>query len=107
MNTITVYRSSQNVNRLRLLNDGTPHVFTGLSIVELRLDTGVNLSSETYTTEIIPELSPTGVITLKLGLIDDIFVSRVYTAALLTTEPPDTIGIYWGMFRIRAIEELS
>lgn len=107
MNTITVYVSSANTNKLRVLESGSPHDFPPLTKVEIRLDSGISLTSDDYPAEIVAETSPEGVVTLALGLIPGVFTTRVYTAALLTTEPPITVPYYWGMFRIRAIEEPS
>lgn len=103
--TIIVYSKSNNQNILRLLDKEQPVDLERVSKIELRLDTGTSLSSEDYPLEISWAVGsdPLGLVYLKLGSL--FFATRIYTAELMVYDNINTLGIFWGFFRIRAIEE--
>ena len=105
--TIIVYSQSSNRNILRLLDKGEAVILDSTTKIELRLDTGDVLSSDTYPTAISWAIDPDprGLVYLRLGEL--FFSSRIYTAELMVFDPVNTLGIFWGFFRIRAIEEPS
>ena len=103
--TIVVYSKSNNRNTLRLLDKESPVNLEETTKIELRLDDGSVLSSEFYPSQISWSTppDPNGLVYLALGSL--FFTTRIYTVELLVFDPENTLGIFFGLFRIRAIEE--
>jgi hypothetical protein len=103
--TITVYSKSNNLNTLRVLDKGTPVVLDDVTKIELRLDTGEVLSSDDYPTQITwsTGVEPAGLIYLRLGELP--FITKIYTAELMIFDAVNTLGLFFGYFRMRGIEE--
>ena len=103
--TIIVYSQSSNRNILRLLDKDVPVILDSTTKIELRLDTGDTLSSIDYPTAISWAIDPDprGLVYLNLGTL--FFTTRTYTVELMVFDPLNPLGIFWGFFRIRAIEE--
>lgn len=103
--TIIVYSQSSNRNTLRLLDREIPVNLTLTTKTELRLDTGDILSSEDYPTAISWAVGtePRGLVYLSLGQL--FFTTRTYTIELMVFDDLNPLGIFWGYFRVRAIEK--
>ena len=105
--TIIVYSQSSNQNILRLLDKEVPVLLDTVTKIELRLDTDEILSSVTTPSAIswATGSDPRGLVYLKLGQL--FFATRTYTSELMVFDPANPLGVFWGFFRIRAIEERS
>lgn len=105
--TIIVYSQSSNRNMLRLLDKNQPVLLDSVTKIELRLDSGDTLSSESYPLSISWATGDDtrGLIYLRLGEL--FFTTRTYTSELMVFDPINPLGVFWGFFRIRAIEERS
>lgn len=103
--TIIVYSKSSNRNILRLLDKDEAVNLGSTTKIELRLDTGKVLSSDEYPDAISwsSDPDPRGLVYLELGTL--IFTTKTYTVELMVFDPLNPLGIFWGFFRIRAIEE--
>jgi len=103
--TIIVYSQSNNQNILRLLDKDEPVVLDSTTKIELRLDTGDVLSSVDHPDEIswATGSDTRGLVYLKLGQL--FFATRTYTSEMMVFDNVNTLGVFWGFFRVRAIEE--
>ena len=103
--TIIVYSQSSNRNILRLLDKKEPVMLASVTKMELRLDSGQIISSETDSQVInwsIERASYRGLVYLNLGKL--FFGTNVYNTELLVYDDLNYLGIFWGYFRIRTIE---
>lgn len=102
-NIISGTRSS-NRSSLRLLERGDPVSLDKIVKMQIQLDDGTVIDSEEYPLVFDWREEPKGVLRLFLGRADYPFDNRVYNAKLFVYDWLNHLGIYWGDFRIRKID---
>lgn len=101
--TVTVYGNSSNVQSLRLFDRGEPVNLAGVTRVLLELDDKTEIDSD-----VSPSLfswrhvEVKGVVRFFLGR--RFWSTKIFYAKLLIYDELNYRGIFWGYFRIRAIE---
>ncbi len=104
--TIVVYSKSNNLNIVRLHENGEPVALTTITKIELRLrETGEAISSSDYPDAVSWAVGNErrGLVYLRLGSL--FFTTKTYSAEVIVFDPVNPLGIYFGNMRIRAIEE--
>lgn len=102
---IVVYSTSNNLNILKLYDKGSLVSLNSTTKIEIRLDSGLTISSASYPSLINwnTGADPLGVVTLKLG--EMAWETKIYTAELMVFDAINTFGNFWGLFRIQGIED--
>jgi len=114
--TIVVYNNTDNVNVLRLLNKTDFVHLDNVTKIELRLDTGVVISSDDpfdtpgANLRLVPRVPISwatgygreGSVYLRLGILG-IIETKIYTADMVIFDPNNPEGLFWGAFRMRGI----
>lgn len=103
--TITVYGDSDNAQRLRLLNNNEPANLKSVTRVLLELDDATEIDSDSSPGLFEWSSGALGVLTLFLGR--KWWRTRIVYSKLVVFDELNTRGVFWGMFRIRAIENTS
>lgn len=101
---IKVYNVSDNLNILRLFNKNVPVLLDDVTKITLKLKNSFTISSDMYPEAVSWSTGGDvwGLVNLKLG--DFQLSTTIYTAELLVFDPVNTLGLYWGQFRIKGIE---
>lgn len=103
--TISVLGRSSNKALFRLTNKGIPVHITSTTDVVIELDTKQEIKFS-ETPFVFDWLSgPPGVLKLSLGKLW--WPTRIYYAKLITIDDFYPEGLFWGMFRIRAMENAN
>ena len=104
--TIVVYSYSSNRNTIRLLNKEEPVSLKSVQQIDLRLDNGRVLTSlnnpRKIQWDVDDEPNAKGNVYLELGR--DFFTTKDYIADVMVFDDLNTLGVFWGYLRIRAIE---
>jgi hypothetical protein len=100
--TITVYGDSSNRSQMRLLNDNIPVDLRLVTRMSLELDTRGEVSSDTSKGIFDWWSGPKGVLRLNLGR--EWWPTGIFYSKLIVYDEVNARGVYWGTFRIRALE---
>lgn len=101
---ITVYNVSSNLNIIRLFNKNVPVLLDEVTKITIKLKDSFTISSDVYPDAISWSTGGDvwGLVNLRLG--DFELSTRIYNVDLIVYDPLNTLGLYWGQFRIKGIE---
>lgn len=100
--TITVYGNSDNKQSLRFFNRRGPVKLNVVTRVVIELNTGEELDSDRDKTLFVWPEPTIGVMSLRLGR--RWWPTNIYYGKMVVYDEYYTSGLYWGMLRIRSIE---
>lgn len=100
--TITVYGQSSNTNKFRLLEKREPVDLRLVKKVCLELDTQREINSEDYPGMFDWWTGARGVLKMQLGFLW--WPTGIFYSKLIVYDEFNYRGVYWGSFRIRALE---
>lgn len=105
--TVTTYGNSDNLQSLRLLDKGEPVNLSGVTRVLLELDDQREIDSD-LSPETFNWLAPEtlGVVWLFLGR-NRFWSTKIFYTKLIVYDDLNYEGVFWGYFRIRAIENTN
>jgi hypothetical protein len=101
---VTVYNVSDNLNILRLYNKNEPVLLDDVTKIVLKIKNSFTVSSAEYPEAVTWSTGAGiwGLVNLRLG--DFQLLTTIYTVALIVYDPINTLGLYWGQFRIKGIQ---
>ena len=102
--SITVYNVSNNLNIVRLFNKNIPVLLDDVTKITIKLKDSFTISSDVYPDAITWSTGGDvlGLVNLRLG--DFKLLTMIYTVDLIVYDAVNTLGLYWGQFRIKGIE---